>query len=373
MEQKSIVKRFALVGDGSGFSQDDTFYKEELQLAARNRGMPLEALRYPITPTGMHYLLIHYDIPAVNINEWRLTIGGLVSKSLSLTLEEIKKRPTRTIPVTMECAGNGRALFSPRRISQPWLFEAIGTAEWTGTPLRGLLEEGGLQPDVVELVFTGLDRGVEGNQVQSYQRSLSLSDATRDEVLLAYAMNGEPLQPQHGYPLRLLVPGWYGMTSVKWLERIEAVAQPFQGYQMVNVYRYAATMDTPGEPVTLIRPRALMIPPGIPDFMTRARLIAAGSVTLTGRAWAGRRSVTAVEVSIDDGSTWSEAELDEAFSPYAWRGWTFHWEARPGTYNLSVRATDSDGNLQPIDQEWNTGGYGNNGVQRVNVIVEPTT
>src|SRR5260221_6972636 len=169
MAEKNATRQFPVVGNGSGFAYTDDFYKEELQLAARNRGMPLEGLRYPITPTGMHYLLIHYDIPEVNISDWRLKIGGIVSKSLSLTLDEIKQRPAQTLAVTMECAGNGRALFSPRRISQPWLLEAIGTAEWTGTPLRGLLEEAGLRQGTAEIVFTGLDRGVEGGQVQYYQ------------------------------------------------------------------------------------------------------------------------------------------------------------------------------------------------------------
>ena len=136
MEEKSANNYFPTVGDGSGLAQSDALYKEELQLALRNRGMPLEALRYPITPTGLHYLLIHYDIPAVDADGWRLKIAGRVATPLELTLEEIKKRPRQTIPVTMECAGNGRALFAPRRISQPWLLEAIGTAEWTGTPLR---------------------------------------------------------------------------------------------------------------------------------------------------------------------------------------------------------------------------------------------
>jgi len=164
--------------------------------------MPLEALRYSITPTGLHYLLIHYDIPEVDAEKWRLKIGGLVGKPLELTLDEIKKRPRRTMPVTMECAGNGRALFAPRRISQPWLLEAIGTAEWTGTPLRVILEEAGVRGAAAEIVFTGLDQGVEGDQVQFYQRSLTVDEAMRDEVLLAYDMNGESLPPQHGYPLR---------------------------------------------------------------------------------------------------------------------------------------------------------------------------
>ena len=369
MEQKSANKYFPTVGDGSGLAQTDRLYKEELQLALRNSGMPLEALRYPITPTGLHYLLIHYDIPAVTADQWRLKIAGRVATPLNLTLEEIKKRPRRTIPVTMECAGNGRALFAPRRISQPWLLDAIGNAEWTGTPLRTVLQEAGISRDAAEIVFTGLDQGVEGDQIQHYQRSLTVDEATRDEVLLVYEMNGAPLPPQHGYPLRLLKPGWYGMASVKWLDRIEAVAEPFQGYQMVRAYRYAQSAEDPGEAVNVMRARALMIPPGIPDFMTRERLVNAGPVTLTGKAWAGHGGVSRVELSVDGGATWSEAQLGDSASPHAWRSWTFVWNARPGAYTLCVRASDVNGDVQPVDQQWNFGGYGNNGVQRVNVVV----
>jgi DMSO/TMAO reductase YedYZ molybdopterin-dependent catalytic subunit len=369
MNQPNPGTHLPTVGDGSGLEPSDRFYREELQLALRNRGLPLEGLRYPVTPTGIHYLLVHYDIPEVNGADWRLKVDGLVSKPLTLTLAEIRRRPARTLTVTLECAGNGRALLAPRRLSQPWFTEALGTAEWTGVPLRSVLEEAGANPGAADIVFTGLDRGMEGGQVQAYQRSLSLREATRDEVLLAYAMNGEPLPPQHGYPLRLVVPGWYGMTSVKWLGRIEAVAEPFQGYQMARAYRYARSAEEPGEPVTLIRVRALMIPPGIPDFLTRTRFVEPGPVTLTGRAWAGRVGVAGVDVSVDGGATWSQARLEDPVSPHAWTAWSFRWDARPGPHTLLVRATDADGNTQPLDPPWNAGGYGNNMAQRLKIIV----
>jgi len=369
MDQDQAAQQIRNVGDGSGFDSTGRFYPEEVQLALRNRGMPLEALRYPLTPTGLHYLLVHYDIPEVDAAHWRLRLGGRVARPLSLSLDDLRRRPAQTLAVTLECAGNGRGLLSPRRLSHPWMGEAIGTAEWTGTPLRGLLDEAGLRPEAVELVFTGLDRGIEAHQVQAYQRSLSLSDAGRPEVLLAYAMNGEPLQPQHGYPVRLVVPGWYGMTSVKWLDQIEAVTEPFQGFQMSHAYRYAQTPDWEGEPVNLIKVRALMIPPGIPDYMTRTRLVARGRVTLRGAAWAGRQRVARVDVSADGGATWAPAEVGEALSPFAWADWGFEWEAQPGPATLCARATDSAGNCQPLEPEWNFGGYGNNAVQRVSVIV----
>ena len=374
MTRQRDAQRFRTVGDGSGLAASDSFYPEEIQLALRNRGMPLEALRYSLTPTGMHFLLIHFDIPEVDAGKWQLKIGGLVANPVNLTLEDIKQRPSQTLAVTMECAGNGRALMNPRPLSQPWLLEAVGTAEWTGTPLRGILEEAGIAPNAVEILFTGLDQGVQGNEVQYYQRSLSIDEATRDEMLLAYEMNGEALQPQHGYPLRLIVPGWYGMTSVKWLDRIEAIAKPFDGYQMSATYRFSQTKNDPGEPVTLIRVRALMSPPGIPDFMTRTRLVEPGPVSITGRAWAGRQQVAGVEVSTDGGSTWDQASLDERgngpVSPFAWRPWSFQWDARPGRYILLVRATDSQGNVQPVSQPWNFQGMGNNIAQRVEVLVE---
>ncbi|HEX9400877.1 MAG TPA: sulfite oxidase [Anaeromyxobacter sp.] len=369
-EEPQSEKRFITIGDGSGLEREDRFHRQELQLAFRNRGMPLEGLRYPITPTGMHYLLIHFDIPDVDVNTWRLEVQGLVARPLSLALKDVQSRPAVTIPVTMECAGNGRALLSPRSIGQPWLVEAIGTAEWTGIPLRRVLEDAGVDDRAVEILFTGLDRGVQGDEVQAYQRSLSLAEAMRDEVLLAYAMNGAPLQPQHGFPLRLLVPGWYGMASVKWLTRIEAIPGPFQGYQMDRAYLDRQSRDGPGERVTLIRPRALLIPPGIPDFLTRTRLVEAGSVSLAGRAWAGRRGVARVDVSTDGGATWQATKLGEPLSPFAWRPWSYAWQARPGRYTLCARATDTAGEAQQLDPRWNFEGVRNNMVQRVEIVVE---
>ena len=363
--------RFPPVGDGKDLAAPDSFYREEVQLANRNRGMPLEGLRYDITPTGMHYLLVHFDIPGVEADTWRLAVGGLVSRPLSLGLDDIRRRPAVRMPVTMECAGNGRALLDPRPVSQPWLLEAIGTAEWTGTPLRGVLEEAGVRPDAVELIFTGLDQGIQGDIPQAYQRSLTVEEAVREDVLLAYEMNGRPLEPQHGYPMRLLVPGWYGMTSVKWLASIEAVAQPFDGYQMATAYRYSHSADDAGEPVSLQRVRALMVPPGVPDFLTRTRVVRAGVVTLIGRAWAGRAQVTRVEVSTDGCASWDEARLGEPVGRNAWRGWSYEWEASPGWQELAVRASDSDGNVQPHDQNWTYQGVGNNMPQRVLVLVEP--
>jgi sulfane dehydrogenase subunit SoxC len=347
----------------------DGISREELQLAARNHGMPLEALRYPITPAGLHYLLIHYDIPAVDPATWRLEVAGSVRSPLRLSLADLRSRPTVTAAVTLECAGNGRALLDPRPISQPWLLEAVGTAEWTGTPLRGVLEEAGPEADPADVLFTGLDRGIERDIEQDYERALPLGEAMRQEVLLAYGMNGQPLLPQHGFPLRLIVPGWYGMTHVKWLRGITVLSESFRGFQQARGYRIRSTEDEPGEPVTRIVPRSLMVPPGIPEFLSRRRVLDAGAFVLRGRAWSGLGPIARVEVSDDDGSSWQPAVLDEPPGPFAWCGWTFEWEARPGEHLLCSRATDGSGARQPLAPEWNLGGYQNNAVQRVHVLV----
>jgi DMSO/TMAO reductase YedYZ molybdopterin-dependent catalytic subunit len=345
---------------------------DELRLAARNHAMPLEALRYPITPVGLHYALVHYDIPAVDPQTWRLAVGGSVARPLSLSLEELRARPAETRPVTLECAGNGRARLEPRPVSQPWLTEAIGTAEWTGVPLGALLEEAGLGDDAVEVLFTGLDRGVEAGIEQLYERSLPRAEALGADALLAYEMNGAPLPLQHGFPLRLVIAGWYGMAHVKWLGAITALTEPYQGFQQTVAYRMYAAEDEPGEPVTRMLPRALTVPPGIPDFMTRARFVDAGPCRLEGRAWSGWAPITRVEVSVDGGLSWSEAQLAPEIAPRAWRGWSFAWDAStPGSYEICSRATDAAGHVQPLDATWNLKGYANNAVERIPVTVRP--
>jgi DMSO/TMAO reductase YedYZ molybdopterin-dependent catalytic subunit len=344
---------------------------EELQLAARNHGMPLEALRYPITPLGLHYLLIHYDIPAVDPGAWRLEIAGRVARPAAVGLEELRARPALEVATTMECAGNGRALLSsPRAFSQPWLDEAVGTGRWRGVALAPLLEERGLLDDAVEVVFTGLDRGTENGVEQQFARSLPLADALGDDVLLAYELNDRPLPPQHGFPLRLVVPGWYGMTNVKWLSSIAVVDEPFTGPQQAVSYRLRRTEDEEGAPLTRMLPRALLIPPGVPDFPTRARTLRAGAQRLEGRAWSGWAPIASVEVSTDGGRSWRPAAVErDVGSPWAWSRFELEWEAAPGSHELRCRAADEAGNVQPDEAEWNLGGYANNAAQRVAVTV----
>ena len=347
---------------------DDTYTVNEIALANRNKGMPLDLLRHDITPVGAHYLQTHFDIPYVDASAYQLRIDGLVESPQSLSLAELQAGPAQTLPVTLECAGNGRSYLSPRPTNMPWRLEAIGTAEWTGVPLREVIATAVAKPGAVELVFTGLDEGTQKGVRHFFQRSLTMDEIERPEIMLAWAMNGRPLEPQHGAPLRLIVPGWYGMASVKWLSRIEAVAEPFGGLQQVGSYNIRKHPEDPGERVTRIRVRALMTPPGRPDFPTLERVVDAGPMTLRGRAWSGEAPVVRVEVGID--GRWADARLDEPLGDHAWRGWSYEWDATPGAYELSCRATDGNGRRQPFEQDWNVGGYCNNTVQRIRVTVE---
>lgn len=353
-------------------SRSKEFAPEEVGLALRNPGMQLEGLRYPITPIGMHYLLIHFDIPHVDAETYELSVSGQVRNPLTLTLDDIKARPKVTMPVMMECGGNGRAHLSPRPVSAPWRDEAVGCAEWTGTPLRPILEEAGLLEDAVEVVFSGHDRGLDQGVEHDYERSLSSEDALREEVFLAYEMNGQPLPPQHGAPLRLIVPDWYGMASVKWLKGIRAIDEPFEGVQQVVAYNYRQSEDDPGTPVTRKHPHALMIPPGIPDFLSRKRHVKSGRIQIEGRAWSGFGAIESVEFSPDGGETWEDTRLNGSVGRYAWTSWSHEWDAQPGEYELCVRAKDVSGRTQAIkgDEVWNQGGYGVNVAQRITVLVE---
>jgi sulfane dehydrogenase subunit SoxC len=342
----------------------------ELALATRNHGMPLEALAHDVTPVGLHYLLIHYDIPVVtDPAAWRLEVGGQVARPLDVSVDDLRAEAVLTRRVTLECAGNGRATMSPRALSQPWGVEAVGTGEWTGTPLRPLIERAGVADGAVEVVFTGADRGVEGGVAQAYERSMRLDDPAVDEALVVWGLNGGPLPPQHGFPLRLLVPGWYGMASVKWLRRITVVDEPFTGYQNAVAYRWATTDDELGVPLSTIAVRSLAVPPGVPDFFTRQRHVEPGPQVLRGRAWSGAGAVVRVEVSTDAGRTWVDADVEPPPERNAWQGWSVAWTAEPGQTEVWSRATDATGVTQPLEPVWNRGGYVGNQVQRIPVTV----
>lgn len=362
IESARESERIAVPGE-EGIGED------ELQLAARNHGLPLEALRYEVTPAGLHFTLVHYDIPYIDVRTWRLSIGGRVARPLEFDFDDLTSLPAVTVRVTLECAGNGRARLSPRPISQPWLVEAVGTADWTGVPLSGLLDDVEVLDDAVDVVFTGVDHGIERGVEQDYQRGMPVADAHAGDLMLAYEMNGQPLPPQHGYPVRLVAPGWYGMAHVKWLRSIEVTDRAFSGFQNATAYRVRTDPDEAGTPVTRIEPRALLVPPGYPDFMSRCRFLSAGSVTLIGRAWSGWAPIEHVDVSADGGSTWFAASLGDSAGRWSWRRFTAEWNPTPGEHVLTARAVDATGRNQPVDAPWNRGGFANNSVQRIRVIV----
>ena len=349
------------------------FSAPETELAFRNHGMHAELLRRPVTPLGSHYLLIHFDIPALEAAAYSLAVGGRVRQPYRIGLEELKAQPGLTQTVTMECAGTGRSTLHPRGVYVPWFKTCMGTYEWTGTPLAPLLERAGLAGDAVEVLFTGWDTGVDLGVEHAFERSLPLADALRDEVMLAWAANGQPLLPEHGFPLRLIVPSWYGMASVKWLRAITVLDQPFLGMHQQRGYRYTQSRGDPGTPVREKRVNAVMRPPGIPDMISRHRFVAPGRQVLEGRAWSGAGRVTRVQVSTDDGASWQDAAMAPvAGGPYAWVHWRLDWDAEPGETMLMCRATDETGQRQPMDpgERYNIQGNGVNGVQRIPVTVQ---
>lgn len=351
-------------------SEDGLYTEHELRLANRNSGILLEMLELDVTPTGSHYLLNHFDVPIIQPRQHKLRFSGAFHAPKELSLGHIEAMPQVTVPVTLECAGNGRAGVSPRAHSMPWIYEAVGASEWTGTPLKPLLAEVGLQPEAVEIAFMGADFGYDMGVGHFYGRSLIRQQLDELDVLLVYAMNGQPLLPQHGAPLRLIVPGWYGMAGVKWLDEIKALREPFDGFQQARNYHFRTSSQDDGTAVTILRVKSLMTPPGKPDWGTRQRLVEPGLLTLTGRAWSGGGvPVRKVEVLLD--GEWQTADLTASQGRYGWTRWSCKWLATTGKHVLRCRATDADGNVQPLDPPWDVAGFGNNAAQSVHVHVAP--
>lgn len=350
------------------------FSAPETVLAFRNHGMQAELLSEPITPLGCHYVLVHFDIPKLRANGYSVAIDGRVRHPMRLMLDEIRSMPKIIQAATMECAGTGRSTLHPRAVYVPWFKEAIGTYQWGGTRLRPLLERAGLLDDAVEILFTGWDSGIDLGVEHAFERSLPVAEALRDEVMLAWEANDQTLLPQHGFPLRLVVPHWYGMASVKWLRAITVLNEPFKGIEQEKVYRYQQVRGERGEPVQVKRVHSVMKPPGIPDLVTRQRFVAPGRHTLEGMAWSGSGRIVGVQVSTDGAKTWKNAELVHSLNDrFAWTQWRFLWSVdEPGDYMLACRATDEAGNQQPIDPNarWNRQGMGVNGVQQIRVTVQ---
>ena len=317
-----------------------------------------------VMPNAHFYVRNHFHAPAIDASTWTLEVSGLVERPLQLSLRELRRMPAEARVVTLECAGNGRHTLHPPVAGEPWRFGAVSTAEWTGVPLVEVLDRAGLLPAAHELVFRGADHGcVEGRPgTVHFERAVGVDAACHAHAFLAYAMNGEALPLQHGYPVRLVVPGWYGVASVKWLCAIEVIDHPFGGCFQAEKYWYEVDGERV-EPVTLQRVRSLITDPGDGEKVPR------GEIAVRGVAWSGAATIARVEVSIDEGP-WREARLVGERQRHSWQWWELLAQLdQPGQVSIRARATDLAGLTQPDTPPWNRQGYGNNAVQRVRVAV----
>lgn len=322
-----------------------------------NSETPLEEVRSWVTPNRLYFVRNHFEVPAIDLAKWRLSVEGCVQRPQSWTWDQLTGLRERTVFATLECAGNGRSFLQQRIPGVPWGAGAIGHAEWTGIPLKALLEQAGLKPEAQEVVFEGQDVGSEADHPEPmhFARSLPLAKALDPDTLLAFRMNGELLEPLHGYPLRLVVPGWYGVSSVKWLRRIAVVDRPFRGY--FQSVKYTIRRKTPAGLDDMI----VVGPMAVKSEIVRPRegeLLGIGTNRLFGVAWAGCEAVARVDLSTDGGRTWNPAELIGPRAPYSWTMWDYLWEvAEPGEYTLLARAISASGVAQPLQHEPRNGGY----------------
>jgi DMSO/TMAO reductase YedYZ molybdopterin-dependent catalytic subunit len=331
------------------------------QKEPKNLEAPFERIDSYLTPTELFYIRSHFPIPNLDRASYHLCIDGAVGRPLALGYEELRSMRSETRVATLECAGNSRVFLVPQVQGAQWELGAVSNAEWTGVPLRALLERAELQEDACEIVLEGADRGTPKEEPLppdpiSYAWSLPRAKAIQPEVLIAYQMNGRDLSRDHGFPVRAIVPGHYGMASVKWLTGIRAVRAPFHGYWQTSDYAYWASMD--GKPVR----RALgemKLKSEIARPLVYETLLPNSIYTVSGAAWAGETDVTEIAVSTDGGQTWVEAEFLDPVRRHAWRRWKFDWltPKQPGQYTLLARAKDASGLLQPDKHDRNYGTY----------------
>jgi DMSO/TMAO reductase YedYZ molybdopterin-dependent catalytic subunit len=341
-----------------------------------NLEMPFDQVDSYITPAELFYIRSHFPAPKVEVASYELVIDGAVRNPLSLSYDQLRAMPSQTRVATLECAGNSRVFLTPQLPGAQWELGAVGNAEWTGVPLRALLERAALEEDACDIVLEGADRGTPTEAPVppgpiAYARSLPRDKAMQPEVLIAYQMNGRDLPVDHGYPVRAIVPGHYGMASVKWLTHIHAVREPFQGYWQTSDYGYWGDLD--GNPVRRplgeMKPKAEIARPGVYETLPPDRVC-----TVSGAAWAGETEVTGVSVSTDGGRTWTDAEFVDPAVRHAWRRWKFEWRTpkKPGRYTLLARARDANG-IQPNEHDQQYGAYAIRHVLPIEVFVADST
>jgi DMSO/TMAO reductase YedYZ molybdopterin-dependent catalytic subunit len=336
-----------------------------------NSETPLNDLRSWVTPNRLFFVRNHFGAPAIDPQTWSLKVGGLVARGIELDQAAIESLPVRSVFATMECAGNGRSFLEQTTHGVQWGAGAIGHAEWTGTPLRLVLEMVNPQGAAREVVFTGADRGTEPDhpQTMAFARSLPLETAWGEDILLATRMNGEPLTPAHGRPLRLIVPGWYGVASVKWLTGIHLTDKEFKGYYQSTKYtvRRRSARGMQVEVVGEMQPKSEILQP------TDQSEVGVGLNRIFGLAWAGPDAVAAVEVSTDGGRNWAQANLIGMTAPYSWAMWEYSWRpSQTGRCQLLSRAVSTSGRMQPMRHEPLNGGYLIHHSRPITVEVKPT-
>jgi DMSO/TMAO reductase YedYZ molybdopterin-dependent catalytic subunit len=344
------------------------------QKEPKNLEAPFDRIDSYLTPTELFYIRSHFPTPDLDRASYQLRIDGAVRRPFALSYGALRSMRSETRVATLECAGNSRVFLVPQVQGAQWELGAVSNAEWTGVPLRTLLERADLSEDACEIVLEGADRGspkeepVPPHRI-SYVWGLPRAKAIQPEVLIAYQMNGRDLSPDHGFPVRAIVPGHYGMASVKWLTRIQAVREPFHGYWQTSDYAYWASMD--GKPVRRalgeMQLKSEIARPRVYETLVPNRIY-----TVSGAAWAGETDVTEIAVSTDGGQTWAEAEFLDPVRRHAWRRWKFDWltPKKPGPYTLLARAKDAGGVFQPHEHDQNYGVYVINHSLPIEVFVD---
>jgi DMSO/TMAO reductase YedYZ molybdopterin-dependent catalytic subunit len=325
-----------------------------------NLETPFETLQSFITPTKSFYVRTHFPIPAIDRDAWWLHVEGEVEKPFAINYEELLKLESLTIPATLECAGNNRNFLEPKVKGVQWDLGAVGTAEWTGVPLSILLDRAGVKTSACEVILEGADQGMledakSPSGILRFARSIPLAKA-RSDVLLAYKMNDVDLPPQHGFPLRAIVPGWYAMASIKWLQRIIVTDEPFTGYYQTMDYTFWKRRGDIAElaPLTEMQIKAQIAKP------VKGEIVPGDSgVRVHGAAWTSDGEIMKVELSTDGGATWNETRLVGESKPNAWRLWEYEWKTpvAAGKAALIARATDSLGRTQPVERDPDRGTY----------------
>jgi DMSO/TMAO reductase YedYZ molybdopterin-dependent catalytic subunit len=329
---------------------------------------PPELLDAEVTPTDRFFRRNHFRIPELDASAWRLEIGGLVRRPLSLSLDDLRRLDIASQVVVLECAGNGRSLYNPAVAGEQWGLGAVGNAKWTGVRLADVLACADIRDDAVEVVFRGADRGTvsESPEPIAFERSLSVADARNSGALLAFGMNDGPLPARHGHPVRLIVPGKYAVAAVKWLTHITVTGKPFDGFFQAEhyVFEWRRGGAVVREPVAGPRVRALITAPAAGDQLPGT------AFTVRGVAWSGAAEVAGVAVSVA-GRQWQPARLVGNPDRYSWQRWELPVRAAgPGAVNIRARATDRTGCTQPVQPEWNRLGYGGNFVHEITVRLQ---